>query len=87
MRAASLAASQPRCLFAANSYPQPSPKCAMRSCLGYYAASRFDALICLLPENYLLNLAITIPSEDESRLRKDAYEGGLPGSEARVRLP
>jgi len=59
----------------------------MRSCLEHYAASRFDALICLLPENYLINLAITIPCEDESRLRKDAYEGGLPGPEARVRLP
>ena len=87
MRAASLGASQPRRLFAVNSYPQPSPKCAMHSCLGHYAASRFDALICLLPENYLLNLAITIPSEDESGLRKDAYEGGLPGLEARLRLP
>src|SRR6266850_5043472 len=52
------------------------------SCLGHHAASRFAALVCLVPENYLLDLAITIPCENESRLRKEAYEGRLPGSEA-----
>jgi hypothetical protein len=54
---------------------------------GTLCGVQFDALICLLLENYLLNLAITIPCEDESRLRKDAYKGGLPGSGALVRLP
>src|SRR5258708_37630114 len=57
------------------------------SCLEHHAASRFAAFVCLVPENYLLNLAITIPCENEARLRKDAYEGRLPGSEALVRLP